>query len=396
MSAIMRHEGKILDGRSRRDACEAAQKPARYETLPPGTDPLAYAISQNLYRRHLSESQRAMVASAIANHRRGGHPGSQGATVRIGDAARIAGVSTRAVERARTVRRRCDQAVVQAVVNGEVSVRDAERAGTRPREEQRRAIDAMRNGKGRTLTASLDLFENMDRAPPAGNGAKAPETPARANGATGTPVPVAVPTIAEAERARKVLERIDLDPIASDASNAIVKAARAAPAERPGIEWKGTAWVRIAHDAHALGRVAECVDAVTAGALESVLVDLPSATCVHAPAQELLAIAERLVVRAGTPSLTVLAGNAVRGRGRDRIARTEETRLTEELLAQGSQERYRDAQGADRGEGPTGRPRPTGASQGPWRPRSHRARDPGSRSGRRSRASLNFHGTGIG
>ena len=218
---------------------------------------------------------------------------------------------------------------MQAVVNGEVSVRDAERAGTRPREEHRRAIDGMRNGKGRTLTASLDLFENMDAGPAAGDYAKGREKAPRSNGATAAPVPVAVPTIAEAERARNILGRIDLDPIASDASNAIVKAARAGAAEHPDIDWTGTAWLRIAHDAHALARAAQCVDAVAAGSLESVLVDLPSASCVHAPAQELLAIAERIVIRAGTPTVTVLAGDAGRAReGAHEGPRTQRRRRT--------------------------------------------------------------------
>lgn len=175
----------------------------------------------------------------------------------------------------------------------------------------------MRNGQGRTLKSPLDMFVDVGDPGPPESDAAPPESAAKKNGATGAPVPVAVPTIAEADRAREILERIDLDPIASDASNGIVKTSHAACAERADIEWTGTAWLRIAHDAsdeaHALSRIAECVDALVSGSLEAVLVDLPSASCVHAPAQELLAIAERLVIRVGTPTVTVLAGARANG-----------------------------------------------------------------------------------
>ena len=52
----------------------------KFRKLPPDADPIDIITSANLYRRHLSTSQRAVIAAALANLRRGGVAGKPKAT----------------------------------------------------------------------------------------------------------------------------------------------------------------------------------------------------------------------------------------------------------------------------------------------------------------------------
>lgn len=64
---IVLYEGKVLDGRNRLIACEMARvKPrfVQFEREFPNGDPLEFVRSRNLFRRHLTPSQKAAAAQA--------------------------------------------------------------------------------------------------------------------------------------------------------------------------------------------------------------------------------------------------------------------------------------------------------------------------------------------
>ena len=70
LEPITIHEGMILDGRNRCGACKAAGVEPQFLEFD-GDDPLAFVLSLNVHRRHLSESQRGMVAARLETLKHG-------------------------------------------------------------------------------------------------------------------------------------------------------------------------------------------------------------------------------------------------------------------------------------------------------------------------------------
>ena len=62
------HEGKILDGVNRATACEKTGVKLRTELLADGVDPVAFVVAQNIHRRQLSATQRAVIAAKLMPH----------------------------------------------------------------------------------------------------------------------------------------------------------------------------------------------------------------------------------------------------------------------------------------------------------------------------------------
>ena len=123
---IVLYEGKILDGRNRYLASKAAEVAPRFETYT-GSDPLGFVISKNLHRRHLTESQRAMVAANLATMRQGARTDlSPIGEMSQSQAAELLNVGKRSVDRAKIVLSEGSPELIQAVQAGELSVSGAE------------------------------------------------------------------------------------------------------------------------------------------------------------------------------------------------------------------------------------------------------------------------------
>jgi N6-adenosine-specific RNA methylase IME4 len=148
---IVLYGGRILDGRNRYRACEAAGIEPTF-TAYTGDDPVSYVISLNLRRRHLNESQRAMVAAKLATLRLGDNQHSEGPSIE--EASRLLNVGHASVERAKVVQRDGAVELAQAVERGQVSVSAAADIATQPIEEQREIIA---RGEREILRAAIQI-----------------------------------------------------------------------------------------------------------------------------------------------------------------------------------------------------------------------------------------------
>jgi hypothetical protein len=165
-------QGKILDGRNRYRACEAAgielqKHDFRHFRPEISGDPLAYVISKNLKRRHLNDIQRASVAGKIANLSRGRPPENPP----IGgfsteQAATKLNVAPRQVERARVVH---DQGIPElraALDRGQIAVAAAEHIARLPEQEQGVAVHrAIPNGARAIMSSRQEPDDSLDYFP---------------------------------------------------------------------------------------------------------------------------------------------------------------------------------------------------------------------------------------
>lgn len=194
---IVVYQGQILDGRNRLRACEIAGVEPRFVEWDGVGSPLAFVVSRNLHRRHLSESQRSLIGAQVkamfeeeaaereeatrfgnrpANNTSEGeedekHRGSaafanlQKPCVHSHvEAANLMNVSPRSISTAAKVLEASDEQVIGEIMAGNVSVSDAAAVADLPKEEQRQALEAVRSGRARTLRQAADI--EPDDEPP--------------------------------------------------------------------------------------------------------------------------------------------------------------------------------------------------------------------------------------
>lgn len=156
-------DGLILDGRNRYRACLAAGVRPVYEVH--GGEPWRFVISTNLHRRHLTDSQRAMVAAKIAERAHGGWAHVNRPKLSDDDlgnlpptraeAAQMLSVSPSQVDRARVVEKRGTESLKTAVETGAVPVSTAARvANELTADEQNDFVEKVNSGADPRRAAS--------------------------------------------------------------------------------------------------------------------------------------------------------------------------------------------------------------------------------------------------
>jgi N6-adenosine-specific RNA methylase IME4/ParB-like chromosome segregation protein Spo0J len=149
LNPITIHDDMVLDGRNRDRACRAAGVEPLCVTFT-GDDPAAFVLSQNLARRHLGPSERAMVAAKLATLKDGQRQVGKFAYVPTQEqAAQLAGVSERSVKSARAVLEHGTTELQEAVTRGRLAVHLAEKAARESPQAQAELLAAV--GAGRTF-----------------------------------------------------------------------------------------------------------------------------------------------------------------------------------------------------------------------------------------------------
>jgi len=133
-------DGLVLDGRNRLAACRFADVAPMFEDYA-GDDPLNYVLSINLHRRHLSTSQRALVAATLVDWDNGINQTTAGsANLQTRKAAEKLSISERAVAAAKRIRDHGAAELVTAIRDGRLSVHAGEALSDLGHEAQREAL----------------------------------------------------------------------------------------------------------------------------------------------------------------------------------------------------------------------------------------------------------------
>lgn len=148
-------DGRIIDGRHRWRACMETRTKPRYQVH--SGNPWAYVISANLHRRHLSSSQRAMVAARIAVRPAGGaRPGAgrqipetafEGLPPTQGQTTELLGIGHTSITKARRVVNTGIPELASLVDDGRVKVETAARIAAMNEDTQREFVKRVQDGE---------------------------------------------------------------------------------------------------------------------------------------------------------------------------------------------------------------------------------------------------------
>ncbi len=110
------HKDKIVDGRNRFNACKALEIEPTFREWDGVGSLASFVVSLNLHRRHLNESQRAMVGDKLATMKQGARTDIASIEATSQDeAAKLLNVSRASIQRAAKVRKEATPETIAAV-----------------------------------------------------------------------------------------------------------------------------------------------------------------------------------------------------------------------------------------------------------------------------------------
>lgn len=156
-------DGAIVDGRHRVRACDEIGIEPTFRDMDFTSDEeiLSFVLSQNLHRRHLDESQRAMVAAKIATMKEG-RPSltRQICLVSQDEAASLLNTSSRSVRSAKAIIEKGSEDLIALAEKGDVPVSVAEKIA---RMEPERQADFVTSIKKENAPPAHQILAKMNR-----------------------------------------------------------------------------------------------------------------------------------------------------------------------------------------------------------------------------------------
>jgi hypothetical protein len=161
---ITLYEGKILDGRNRYRACKLANVEPKVRHFTTG-NAVAFITSVNVFRRHLTVSQRALFAAKLANLSNGQTKSSSAtlpsSPVTQSEAAREAHVSERTVRTARTVLQKAPKREIKKIETGEKTVATVARETKEKSEAKEKHFDTVGYPIPETVQPEWNIAESF-------------------------------------------------------------------------------------------------------------------------------------------------------------------------------------------------------------------------------------------
>lgn len=154
--------GVLVDGRNRLRACKSAGVDPQFEQVPEGTDIIQLIIQENVLRRHLTTSQRAMIAAELTDAT-AGRPKNDSQSVSLDAAAKKLKVSRSSAANGKKVLASGEAEVIDAVKSGKLDVRPAAEIAELPKEEQKLAVAEVISGTRKTRAKATDAAFKRDK-----------------------------------------------------------------------------------------------------------------------------------------------------------------------------------------------------------------------------------------